>query len=130
MLLVALATSSGAQAANVRADNRCPTVTTASSVAYHCWAAYPEAFYAGVYARSEYQLTWKVNCDGTVISGGKIVKGFFKVIVNQFTSTSAYALMISHDVCKIDVETSRTSGSGSIAMELVINQNHPLPAHN
>ena len=129
---IALIASGKGRSAPAASLNRCPTTITQSSVAYSCWSAYPEAFYVAGYARSPYRLSWQVRCiaAGAPVAGSKTAMGSFKVIVNQFTQPTAYQLMISNDVCKIDLLATRTAGNGSITIGLVINQNHAMPLHN
>ena len=131
VILIALVTAHKGKGATFAAANRCPTTITDNSVAYHCWSAYPEAFYVTGFTLAVYTLSWNVTCGGRPPSGksqavGKIVH----VIVNQFTQPATYQLMITSDVCKIDVMATRVSGNGSIHLDLFINQNHPFPAHN
>ena len=132
LVLFAITDKGQAQAAPLAAVNRCPTTVTANSVAYNCWAAYPEAFYAAGLARSRYRLSWRISCGRQSVHGSKTVEGGFKLIVNQFTELSAYQLMISSDVCKIDVIAKRVAGNESIYFPtgLVINQQHAPPVHN
>lgn len=131
LVIITLTAGKGNSTTTV-ATNRCPVTTTPNSVSYSCWSAYPEAFYVSGYAKSSYRLSWKVSCIGVglSVSGNKNIGGGFKVIVNQFTQPAAYRLMISNDVCKIDVVAKRTAGNGSITMRLVVNQNHAPGAHN
>jgi len=131
ILIMLVTTAHKGKGATFAAANRCPTTITDDSVAYHCWSAYPEAFYATGFTMAAYTLSWNVTCGSRSASGkpqavGKVVH----VIVNQFTQPAAYQLMITSDVCKIDVVATRVSGNGSIHLDLFINQNHPFPAHN
>ncbi len=115
-MVVLLVTHNQGRGATFAAFNRCPSTTTQSSVAYHCWVAYPEAFYVTGVTVSSYRLAWKIACGGRSISGARSVGGIVHVVVNQFTQPAAYRLMISSDVCKIDVVAIRIAGSGSIAL--------------
>jgi hypothetical protein len=119
-----------AQVANAKTENRCSPKTTPTSVAYSCWSAYPEAFYTTGATFSTYRVSWRVTCIGRTIAGSSSVHGAVHVIVNQFTQPQAYKLMINSDLCKVSVVARRTAGTGSITMDLFINQNHPAPARN
>lgn len=131
-ILVMLATAGKSSGAKFASANRCPTRITANSVAYNCWAAYPESFHMGGFTfGSTYRLTWKVSCGRKPVSGKpQNVSGVIYKLVGKLTETPAYRLMIGSDVCKIDVAATRVSGNGSIHLELFINQNHPLMVHN
>jgi len=134
-LAMAAAVTAGALAAmsptaGARADNRCTPKTTPTSVSYSCWSAYPEAFYTTGATLSTYLVSWRVTCAGRSVPGSSKVHGAVHVIVNQFTQPRAYKLMISSDFCKVNVTAKRIAGSGSITMDLSINQNHPAPARN
>jgi hypothetical protein len=116
--------------AGAKADNRCMPRVSPSSVSFSCWSAYPEAFYTTGITLSTYRVSWKVSCSGRSVAGTSTVRGAVHVIVNQFTQPRAYQLMINSDLCKVSVIARRTAGSGSITMDLFINQNHPAPARN
>lgn len=128
--IIALAIAESGNSTTRAAANRCPTSATSKSVAYHCWTAYPEAFYVAGVTTATYRLKWTLTCGRQPISRTRSVGGVILVVVNQFTQPAAYRLMKSSDVCKVDVVATRTSGDGSIALELVINVEHPPPVHN
>jgi len=124
-VLAVLSPSAGA-----KSDNRCSPKTTPTSVAYSCWTAYPEAFYTTGGTLSTYRVDWRVTCGGRSVAGHQSVHVAVHVIVNQFTQPKAYQLMINSDLCKVNVTAKRTAKTGSITMDLFINQNHPAPARN
>lgn len=135
LILASLVVYSKADAASLAVANRCPTTITANSVAYHCWAAYPESFSLVGYALSKYRLTWAVTCDSRTVKSWKTDEATIGLYAGRLSrrgtkERAAYNLMDNNDVCKIDIVATRTAGSGDIALELVINQNHALPVHN
>jgi hypothetical protein len=115
---------------SAKSENRCTPKTTPTSVSYSCWSAYPEAFYTTGATLSTYRVDWRVTCGGRSVAGSQTVHVAVHVIVNQFTQPKAYKLMINSDLCKVNVTAKRTAKTGSITMDLFINQNHPAPARN
>lgn len=129
--IVALLVTEVGKSATSAAASRCRPIVTESSIAYRCWSAYPESFSVVGVAFSKYRIDWSVTCDGKTVKGRKTDSGGIAVLVGRATEHDAYQLMDnSTGVCKVNVAAKRVSGHGSIAVELIINQNHPSPAHN